>query len=317
MLLKDSGPMSVGEVENGSYSNQAYLFAFATPSEIKVHLRTQAIQEDARRLEELLVEWHRLQVQISDLHEKERGIADTVKINDLPPKELELSKEFARDPVFKRTFSVLPWRFALVEIDRLTAPQRFVNLDHVQRLAGCIPTAGTLADILPLCLGRVVTTPPVQHLEVGPNVHAFSSRSIDLRFLGSYLKDLAPGDVDFAIAGGVPSAAIISFVGYGTTPLNGYQVGGRIILQNGFHRVYALRQLGWKEVPVVLQQVRNPPLEMPSFVASLPREYLLGAPRPVLMGDFFKPEFVARLRIKNRLRVITLTPNANVSDVPG
>jgi hypothetical protein len=89
------------------------------------------------------------------------------------------------------------------------------------------------------------------------------------------VKELTAEDLDHAVSGGLPAAAIIAFVGYGGAPVNVLKVGSRIVLNNGFHRVYTLRRLGVKEIPVVVQHVSNPQLEFPPQVGGLPKEYLL------------------------------------------
>jgi hypothetical protein len=87
-------------------------------------------------------------------------------------------------------------------------------------------------------------------------------------------------------------------------------------LNNGFHRVYALRSIGVTEIPVVIQRVGNPQLEFPPQVAGLPKEYLLGAPRPVVMKDFFGDGFAITLKVRDRLKMVTLGIALNQYDVP-
>jgi hypothetical protein len=50
----------------------------------------------------------------------------------------------------------------------------------------------------------------------------------------------------------VPVGAIILFVGYGAGSVNVLEANNRLILNNGFHRVYALRKSGVSKIPVVL-----------------------------------------------------------------
>jgi hypothetical protein len=64
-----------------------------------------------------------------------------------------------------------------------------------------------------------------------------------------------------------------------------------------------------QEVPVVVQEVHNVDLEFPPMVATLPKEYLLNAPRPVMMKDFFEPDFAITLRVQERIRLVTLVVN--------
>ena len=50
----------------------------------------------------------------------------------------------------------------------------------------------------------------------------------------------------------------------------------------------------------MIQHVGNPQLEFPPQVAGLPKEYLLGVPRPVVMKDFFEEGFTITLRVRDR-----------------
>lgn len=89
-----------------------------------------------------------------------------------------------------------------------------------------------------------------------------------------------------------------------------------MILNNGFHRTYALRSIGVTKIPIVVQQVRNTQLAFPAAVAGLPKEYLLNVQRPVLMKDFFVPEFAITLKVRERIKMVTLGMAVSQHDVP-
>jgi hypothetical protein len=80
--------------------------------------------------------------------------------------------------------------------------------------------------------------------------------------------------------------------------------------------VHALRSIGVTEIPVVVQQVSNSQLEFPLKVAGLPREYLLGVNRPVVMKDFFEEGFAITLRVRECLKTVTLGIACNQHEVP-
>ena len=173
-----------------------------------------------------------------------------------------------------------------------------------------------MAHLIDVCLSPTREMPPIRHLEILNNTHVFSSDNLDIRFLGAFYKKLTADDSQYAALGGLPSAAIISFVGYGGNPVNVFHFQNRLVLNNGFHRVYALRSLGVERVPVVVQLINNFQLEFPSQVAGLPREYLIGAARPVLMKDFFHDGFCIMLKAKKRMRTVTLQTGVSQFDVP-
>lgn len=305
------------EVDVGtSFFNQRYLFAFANRGELIHHLRTQTHKDEAARFPEILGLWEAQQPVVQRLTQTESGAADQVVLEELP---IELSprlREISADPLLGKTFSQLPITFSLVEIDKLVAAQRTVNLDYVELLKARYGGKTSLADLVEICLSPVREMPPIQHLEVANNTHVFSSRNLDVRFLGAFLKNLAPDDLEYAELGGIPAAAVIAFVGYGGAPINVLKFQNRAVLNNGFHRVFALRSLGIEKIPVVVQHVRNYQLEYPPQVGGFPRDYLLGSLRPVLMKDFLNEDFCIKLKAKDRMKVVTVQTPFSAHDVP-
>ena len=295
---------------------QQYLLAFATQAEVHHHIRTQALQEEVVRLPELMRTRDQLQSKVAGLLNQEAGVAEKIRVSKIPDVYDSKLKAFAADPLFQKTFSNYPISFALVEIDKLVAAQRTVNLDYVERLIKSYPKSPNLEDLLNICVSPKRKMDPIQHLEVLPNNHVFSSPNSDIRFLGAFVKHLTAEDLEYAVAGGLPAAAIIAFIGYGGAPVNILQAGNRLVLNNGFHRVYALRSLGVTDIPVVVQHVQNLELEFPPQVAGLPKEYLLKVPRPVLIGDFFIPGFTITLKVRERIKQVTIAIGLSQHEVP-
>ncbi len=317
MITHRAATPQLPEIPVATHSfRQRYLYAFATQAEVLHHVRTQALEVDAQRLPEILGMWEALQPRIDALVEQECGLPETIRVGAVSEQYRPKLENFASDPLFQKTFSQMPVNFAVIEIDKLIAPQRAVNLDFVDRLLASYPSSPTAEELLNICVSPKRTMDPIQHLEIGANTHVFSSPNSDIRFLGAFVKPLKADDLRYAVSGGVPAAAIITFVGYGGAPVNVFRAGSRLILNNGFHRVYALRTRGVTEIPVVLQEVRNPQLEFPPNVAGIPKEYLLGHPRPVLMRDFFESDFAITLQVRERMKIVTVGVAVGQHDVP-
>lgn len=304
-------------VEVGThFFRQEYLYAFATRAEVTHHVRTQAVLDEGTRLPEILASWAALQPRVQGLIDAEKGVADGISVTEVPREHEDQLQAYAGDQLFQRTFSNLSIAFAIVEVDKLVAPQRSVNMDYVERLQATLPKDPQLSDLLEICVSPKRQMDPIQHLEIGANVHVFSSPNSDIRFLGSFVKTLTEEDLAAAVMGGLPAAAVISFIGYGGAPINVIRAGPRVVLNNGFHRAYALRAAGVTRIPVVVQISANPALDFPQQVAGLPREYLLRAKRPVLMKDFFEPGFALSLRVRERVKMVTVGINLNQHEVP-
>jgi hypothetical protein len=260
--------------------------------------------------------WDGLQKHVRTLIKREAGQADTIQVKPIPDMYHSYIEAFASDPLFQKTFSHLPISFNLVEIDKLVAPQRTVNLNYVSRLLDSYPKSPKINDLLNICVSPNRKLDPIQHLEVAPNTHVFSSPNSDIRFLGAFVKKLSSEDLDYAVLGGLPAAAVIAFVGYGGAPINVLKADSRVVLNNGFHRVYALRSAGITEIPVVVQHVKNVQLEFPQAVAGLPKDYLLNVPRPVLVKDFFEKDFAITIRVRERIKMVTVGINLGQHEVP-
>jgi hypothetical protein len=317
--LKSTTPtvQSASQINVGTnYYSERYLYAFATQGEILNHIRTQTLEEEFTRIDEILAQWNAQQPAVQNLIQNELGLADQPNLEDLPANLNKKLDEIRNNPLHKKTFANLPYTFALIEIDRLIAAQRAVNKQYVEQLRQRYADKTDLEQLIEVCVSPKRELPAIQHLEIANNTHVFSSPNLDLRFLGAFLKKLTPEDMEFAASGGLPAAAVIAFVGYGGAPINVLRWQNRLVLNNGFHRVYALRSIGVKKIPVIVQHVNNVQLEFPPVVASLPREYLLGVPRPVLMKDFLVDEFCINLKAKHRMKLVTLQSGASQFDAP-
>jgi hypothetical protein len=295
---------------------QRYLYAFASHAEVRHHVRTQCVEEEVRKLPQILDAWMAQQPKVAALVANEAGVAEQVDVQPLPASCDARLNAIRGDALFSRTFSNHQTSFALVDADKLVAAQRTVNFEYVDRLRANYPKTPTLEDLIEICLAPARPMEPIQHLEIQPNTHVFSSPNSDVRFLGAFVKELTATDLESAVMGGRPAAAVIAFVGYGSASVNVFQAGQRMVLNNGFHRIYALRLLGVQMIPVVVRHVVNAALEFPPQVCGLPSEYLLGVQRPVLIKDFFEPDFTITLKVRERIKSVMVSVAVNQHDVP-
>lgn len=294
---------------------ELYLFAFAPQAEVLHHLRTIAVPEEHGRLPDILEQWRQLRGRIRELEEREAGLPDKIRSVEIPLEYHAPLQAVEASPFFQKTFQDFPHTFEVVEIDKMIAPQRSVNGTYAEQLRASFPAPPTFDDLLEICLAPERPVEPIRHVQAGPNTHVFSSPVADMRFLDSAVRDVTAEDLQIAESGGIPTTAVLSFVGYGCSSINVFRVGSRIILNNGFHRVYALRSLGVTDIPVVVQHLQHVPLELPSSFSGLPVQYVLHAPRPVLMKDFLEPGFTVSLGVRERLRVVKVTVNHSKYDV--
>jgi len=174
-----------------------------------------------------------------------------------------------------------------------------------------------MGSLLDFSLKGGFHNPPVpDELQLPSDGYSYKSVSTDFRFLGGYPKKLTQEDYEYAIGGGIPVSAIILFVGYGSPAINVFQVGKRLILNNGFHRLYALLKAGVSKAPVVVQHVTNWNLELPPVFLGLPTQYLVTTRRPSLIRDFLDADLTTELAIRARDKLVQIQWNVNQFDIP-
>jgi hypothetical protein len=279
-----------------------YLYGAMSKPQITLLVRGQCIPEELNNLQKILEGWENASNVFRKIEAHEKGMADNnqpIKMDSNPKLD-----EIQNDPLFKNGFSSYPSDFATVEIDKLIAVQRQVSLPYIDQLTNRIPKNPSLNNLIDICLSPKQNVPSSQSYQLAENVYNFSSPSVDFRFLGGFPKALTEDDLKYCLAGGLPVGAVILFYGYGTGSINVLKANNRLILNNGFHRVYALRKLGITKIPVVVQHIGNPDLEMMPQILGLTKEYLLNHPRPVLVKDFFTNELTTTLRLKNTIRSV-------------
>lgn len=299
---------------NTHTENALNVYGFSSNNELAAFIKQHFAESEYDRQDEIFENLRLVQPYVQQLCADEKDLANTISVKKIPARYNKLLDVYRNDQRFSKTFQPHNTEFALVEIDKLVAPQKMVNFDFCQKLIDEMKGATGMKDLIKACLSPDRYQDPIQHLETA-GTHIFTSPSSDMRYLGSFVKDLTEDDMEFA-GGGLPVAAIISFIGYGVAQVSVLRTPTKMVLHNGFHRVFACRALGIKEVPVVIRDVTNPLLEFPNHINGLSREYLLNSPRPALVKDFFDPKLTIKFKMKRKLKTVKIQVNATALDVP-
>lgn len=293
-----------------------YLYGACTQPEVVTFLRTQCVLSGEGEIENILRDWREAAKAFSQTSLTANNSPDAIGIEEIPGSHTGQLEKVSSDPLFRKSFSLLPCSFQLVELDRVVAGQRYVNMDYVDSLVQSIPDKPDLKFLIDFCLRKRSGAPPPSELQLGPNVYSYKSQSTDFRFLGGYPKKIEGADIAASTGGGEPVAAIVLLVGYGSPEVSMFKVGSRVILNNGFHRLVALRTRGVRKAPVVVQHVTNVDLEIPPVLVGLPSQYLVRAPKPSMLMDFLNPKFVREVRMKSRDKSVQIQWNVNQIDIP-
>lgn len=298
-----------------SHYRYRYLMGAMQQYALATTVRMYCIPEDIERLSDITLAWQNASMRMSELTLTEAGLPNRIAIQEAPAAIQASLDEIQKDVLFRASFSAMPTSFKVVEIDKLVAPQREVNLDYVDSILKRIP-GKAIEDLVDFCVGPHSEPPELKFLQTASNQIIYSSRSLDLRFLGGSPKPINDDDLTVAYGGGQPVNVATLLVGFGAAPINCFMAANRFVLNNGFHRVVALRMAGITQIPVVVQHVANPAVEFPEQILGLTRDYLLNHPRPVLVKDFFDATLIAELHLKPRRKTVKVTWGVEDGVVP-
>lgn len=294
----------------------AYLFAHLRLPDFLTFMTGETVGGADAEPARLAADWRAASARFSELQQAEAGWADSPPVEALAKSLEPLVRQVAADPVFRRSFSAVPGEVGMVELDRLVASQKTVNRSHVVRLKDKLGPAPGAEDVFRVCLPFDHPTPPARAGRVASQSFVFASESNDLRFLECRL--LRPDQVTDLSASGPLVGVVGVAVGYGSNFLNAVSLEGRLVLNNGFHRAYALRALGVTHVPCVVQRLAGPADLEHVGRAAIRRdpEVYFGLPRPPVIKDFFDPALCRTVVRPRRTRHVRVTVTVEELDVP-
>lgn len=267
----------------------------------------------------LMDAWRRGNDHLLALTETEAGYADAVEFGEMPEELAPLVAKALADPVMRRDYALAPVTIEWIELDRLVVHQMHINLAFADELLAEIGESPSAAEIFEFALpAGNRRDPPVHAGRIGEAAWILKSVSNDFRILGAEL--LEPKQVTGFDAVGVPSLIVALSVGYGSNYLSALHVGGRLVLQNGSHRAYALRASGQTHTPCLVQHVSRHE-ELRAIVGdghplTAPGENILSTPRPPLFKDYFDEELRMIVSVPASVRQIQVGFNLNVTDQP-
>ncbi|HDS1219737.1 hypothetical protein [Stenotrophomonas maltophilia] len=237
----------------------------------------------------LVEEWKNARADALRQLKEEANDADAVEVHALPAEMAALADHAPRQPSMHRMTNNVPRAWQMVEIDRLVVFQECINLRHVSELAAAFPASPTAQDIMELVARNGRHAHPPVRASRSEGSYTFASSSNDLRFL-----DVATIDPS-AIAGyepfGAASHALVIYLGFSDNLVSATRIGNRLILTNGSHRLYLLRQLGLRHVPCLVTDASDSDFSdvlLPAAVKQ-DRAFYLGSARPPLFRDYFDP----------------------------
>jgi hypothetical protein len=257
-------------------------------------------------------EWRAANDYYQELERSEAGIANQVERAELDPCLAALAALVKDHSQHRRTFDILPTSFGMVELDRLIVYQKHVSRNFIDILKRRLGPAPDAAALFRFCLPLEPCEAPVQIRQVGSRRYVFRCESTDFRFHESAL--LRPEQTNGYESYGAIAGIVGLVVGFGSNFLNVISVGKRLLLNNGYHRACALRELGITHAPCIIQAATRGD-ELGVVVkrdVAEHAEFYFESARPPLLKDFFDHRIRKVLPVHKRVRQIEV--NFEVKD---
>ncbi len=228
------------------------------------------------------------------------------EVLELPPAIQAHVDALVKLPQFRSAFSSVPIAFGMVELDQLIAYQHSLTLSTVDALCRNLTAPLTDAALAAACLPLGATRADFHVGRSGKREFIFHSDSHDMRFLGAQLLD--PTLVPDIVSDGHAATIIALAVGFSNNVLNVVRFGKRMVLNNGYHRAYALRSLGVTHAPCVIQVCAH--WEDVTLAGSSEMtqnaDIYFESQRPPLLRDYFDSALVRRFATRQQRRQVHL-----------
>jgi hypothetical protein len=273
------------------------------------------VMEGARLDRAALIEaWRAARNYYRDLEVREAGIADHGEPRELDPCVVALAAQVQAHPSYRSTFDTLPTHLGMVELDRLIVHQWHVTQSFIDKVKNRIERARDPATLFRICMPLEPPDLLVQVQYLGSRRFVFRCESEDLDFREPEMLRGVHARDGFAVA-----HAVGLMLGFGSNFLSAVRMGNRVVLNNGYHRAYALRALGITHAPCAIEMATcldELQLTVNRRVAAKIGSYLQ-SPRPPLLKDFFDPRICRLLPIRRRVRQIEVEFEVRDSLIPG
>src|SRR5262245_34649107 len=313
-------PARAVETESNAQTAQSdvdellYLIGRPTLRQLRRFVRHHAVNPDSEGA--LTEEWNTARDHIRSLEKEEAGLADDPVITKLGPEYEPLLIEFLKDPLVQNGFNTVPTEVAMVELDRLVVYQNHIDLTFARQLRSKLGPAPSREEIFRTCLPYDHPQPPVKWARVHRNTFTFLSPSNDLRFLSTMKMD-SDNIQNYPPPGNLVGVVGLA-VGFGSNFMNAIYAEKRLILNNGSHRAYALREMGITHVPCIIQHVSS--RDELNVVAATHVEdnpdYYLKHQRPSMLKDYLNPKLRKVMPVNRQLKQVTVKFEIDETYVP-
>ena len=182
----------------------------------------------------------------------------------------------------------------MVELGKLVVYQHHLTQSTLNGMAQNWPSPMTDQALLDLCLPLEPGGGDFKLLMKDDKGAVFSSSNHDGRFLGAHMID--PSKVAGLVTDGHAKAVLALAFGFTTNVLNVVRWGDRMVLNNGYHRAYAMLKRGITHAPCLIQVCEH--WEDVGLAGSSEMsgngDVYFSRSRPPILRDFGNPQLTER-----------------------
>jgi hypothetical protein len=281
------------------------LYSAFTKKELVAFVRNTCTEDEIKNLNVTYQAWNEAREQFQLIQDEEKGIADNCEIKDI---DSHLIDAIMNHRMIKNSYGNEDYELKMVNLDQVVIEQRELILNYTNRLENEISFPPNEKQLLKFCLTPEKRVARPKAKKGDSSTYYFSSPSKEFRFLGGHLKEeVTIDDIEKTGIGGLPTHAVILFLGYPSFCMSGYKVGGRVIMNNGTHRAYTLASNGVKKVPMLL--INRTRSDFPEKLQGLKKDYLLLNPRPIMLKDYLNNSLTRQFKQKETRMIVKVNWN--------
>ena len=243
-LTLAEGSAGTPDTAKSPVQHKTYLLGFMPQSEVIAMLVGDlGLDANLARLQEV---WMPRVQSATDLQANPFILDDDAHALAVQP--IHWQSDSVRDAAIDHLASLRHWgttkvELAMVRIDDLIVLQSNVTLERAHRLVAHLGPNPSFDDLLALSLGRGRPRTNIEHRWIGPNTLLFSSKDHDVRALQAEIRDVdGKRALVMPFGGGEPAIHCVRVYDYVRLGDGSLVRRWSLTLQNGFHRLYALRR---------------------------------------------------------------------------
>ena len=300
-LTLAEGSAGTPDTAKSPVQHKTYLLGFMPQSEVIAMLVGDlGLDANLARLQEV---WMPRVQSATDLQANPFILDDDAHALAVQP--IHWQSDSVRDAAIDHLASLRHWgttkvELAMVRIDDLIVLQSNVTLERAHRLVAHLGPNPSFDDLLARSLGRGRPRTNIEHRWIGPNTLLSSSKDHDVRALQAEIRDVdGKRALVMPFGGGEPAIHCVRVYDYVRLGDGSLVRRWSLTLQNGFHRLYALRELGVELVPmIVVEPLRAEETRFLLANWSPERIHQAAGARPPLLRDFFEPSVTASFEVQ-------------------